>query len=451
MNKERLTGYGIRRGDRQLMVEMNRNLVLNVLRTGAVSRAEVVRASGLSPATVSAIVAELIAADLVLEVGQGESTGGRPPQVLRLNDTANFVVGIKLMAHAISVVITDLLAEVVHAEIVGLPAAAADSRPAVPARPVPVQPVLDAVSRAVRAAIRKSGVGQSGNVVGVGVGIGGLVDAEQSICRYSPVFGWTDTDVAGPLATSLGLPVLVENDVNALTIAEQWFGRGHGVSHFLVVTVGAGIGAGIVTHGKLYRGGAGGAGELGHMPLAGIDAVCSCGATGCLEAVASDGAILRAVLAAAPARGGPDPLDGVASPAIADIRRAAENGDEICATALREAGAMLGRGIAGLVNLLDPDLVIIGGEGIEAGPLRFDAMSESLRQHRFGGAVQEVQLVTDPVDDITWARGAACVVLNELFTPPMHRSGNFMLMPGPGPAASGAAMASPALPGRGSR
>ena len=410
MKKESLTKHGIRRGDRQLMVDMNRNLVLNVLRTGAASRAEVVRATGLSPATVSTIVAELIARSLVVETGQGKSTGGRPPQALKLNDESNYAVGLKLRSHAISAVITDLNAEVVHAEVFDLPADLMTQTAAV----VPAGPVLRAVSGAVRDSIEHAGIGPSA-VVGVGVGIGGLVDADAGVCRYSPFFGWTDVPVAAPLAEDLGLPVLVDNDVNTLTIAEQWFGDGHGVDHFVVVSVGEGIGAGIVVNGKLYRGADGGAGELGHLPIADSGVRCSCGSTGCLEAVASDGAILRQVRAAG--------LTGVRT--IADVRRVAEGGDEACAAALRDAGTMLGIGIAGIVNVLNPRLVILCGEGIEAGPIRFDAMTAALRGHVFGGMVQDIQLIAEPIDDVTWARGAACVVLGELFVAPTHRSGTF--------------------------
>jgi predicted NBD/HSP70 family sugar kinase len=397
------------------MVDMNRNLVLNVLRTGAASRAEVVRATGLSPATVSIIVTELIASRLVMETGQGKSTGGRPPQVLKLNDTSNYVVGLKLMSHAISVVVTDLNAEVVHAELAEFPSG--------PGRPGPAA-VLAAVCDAVRNAIRHAGISAAA-VTGVGAGLGGLVNAESGVSRYSPAFGWSDVAVAAPLADELGLPVLVDNDVNTLTIAEQWFGRGHGVEHFLVVTVGEGIGAGIVLNGKLYRGADGGAGELGHLPIAGSDVPCSCGSRGCLEAVASDGAILRRVNA-----------DGVKADDIASVRRAAEAGDQECAAALRDAGTMLGLGIAGIVNVLNPRLVILGGEGIDAGPLRFDAMTAALRSHVFGGLVQDIQLIAEPIDDVTWARGAACAVLGELFTAPAHRSGTFAqdVMAAAGPA-----------------
>jgi N-acetylglucosamine repressor len=426
MNKESLLRYGIRRGDRQLMVDMNRNLVLNVLRTGAVSRAEVVRATGLSPATVSTIVTELIANRLVVETGQGKSTGGRPPQVLKLNDTSNYVVGLKLMSHAISVVITDLNAEVVHAEVAELPAELAAHAPrktapapetgtgSAPKTGVPVDQVLRAVGAAVRDAVGHAGIG-AGSVVGVGAGLGGLVDGESGLCRYSPAFGWYDVQVAAPLAEDLGLPVLVDNDVNTLTIAEQWFGRGHGVDHFLVVTVGEGIGAGIVINGKLYQGADGGAGELGHLPVAGCDVLCSCGSRGCLEAVASDGAIVRQARMSG--------ATGVET--ITDVRLAAEQGDQACVVALQEAGTTLGLGIAGIVNVLNPRLVILGGEGIAAGPLRFDAMAAALRAHVFGGLVHDVRLIAEPIDDVTWARGAACVVLGELFAAPVHRSGTF--------------------------
>ena len=115
-----LSRHGIRRGDRQLMVDMNRNLVLNVLRTGAASRADVVRSTGLSPTTVSAIVAELIESGLINEVGEGKSSGGRPPLLLRIDDERNYIVGLKVTRFDISIAVTDLRAEVLHSELVEL-------------------------------------------------------------------------------------------------------------------------------------------------------------------------------------------------------------------------------------------------------------------------------------------------------------------------------------------
>lgn len=395
------------------MVEMNRNLVLNVLRTGAASRADVVRTTGLSPATVSLIVSELIESGLVNEVGEGKSSGGRPPLVLRLDDERNYVVGVKLMRRVISLAVTDLRAEVLYSELVGL-------------EPTEVNPssVLEALSVAVESVTAKAGLGLD-QVVGIGVGLAGLVEAESGVCRYSPSFGWTDVPVAGPISARLRRPVLVDNDVNTLTVAEQWFGRGHGVDNFIVVTVGEGVGAGIVVDGRLYRGASGAAGEIGHLRLDGEgDAVrCRCGGRGCLEAVSSDGAVRR-YLAEALERGEASmiPSTSTTSVTISAVREAAEAGDDVATSALQRAGRMLGAGIATIVNLLNPRLVILSGEGAQAGPLRCDAALAAMRERSFAGLDQDVEFVVDSTDDIAWARGAACIVLSELFSSPIHRS-----------------------------
>ena len=393
------------------MVDMNRNLVLNVLRTGAASRADVVRTTGLSPATVSLIVSELIESGLVNEVGEGKSSGGRPPLVLRLDDERNYVVGVKLMRHVISVAVTDLRAEVVYSEVVDL-----DPSAVAPAS------VLEALCTAVEHAISPAGV-ELDQVVGIGIGLAGLVDADTGVCRYSPSFGWSEVPVAAPISERLGRPVLVDNDVNTLTVAEQWFGRGHGVDDFVVVTVGEGVGAGIVVEGRLYRGAKGAAGEIGHMRLDGEDALCRCGGRGCLEAVSSDGAVRR-YLAEEVGRGGQSaiPSDSTSFVTIAAVREAAEGGDEAAAHALERAGRNLGLGIASLVNLLNPRLVIISGEGAQAGPLRLDAALKAARERAFGGLAEDAEFVVDSTDDLAWARGAACIVLGELFSSPIHRS-----------------------------
>jgi N-acetylglucosamine repressor len=411
VDEDQLSRQGIRRGDRQLMVDMNRNLVLNVLRTGAASRADVVRTTGLSPATVSLIVSELIESGLVNEVGEGKSSGGRPPLVLRLDDERNYVVGVKLMRHVISVAVTDLRAEVLYSEVVDLAPTAVDS-----------ESVLDALGRAVDNAVTKAGL-RLDQVVGIGIGLAGLVDADTGICRFSPSFGWRDVAVAEPIAERLGRPVLVDNDVNTLTVAEQWFGRGHGVDDFIVVTVGEGVGAGIVVEGRLYRGAKGAAGEIGHMRLDGEDVLCRCGAYGCLEAVSSDGAVRR-YLAEALDRGEQSaiPIDSTSSVTIAAVRAAAEAGDAVATEALARAGHMLGLGIASLVDLLNPRLVILSGEGAQAGPLRLDAAVAAARARSFGGLAEDAEFVVDSTDDLAWARGAACIVLGELFSSPIHRS-----------------------------
>lgn len=413
-----LSGHGIRRGDRQLMVDMNRNLVLNVLRTGAASRAEVVRAAGLSPATVSLIVSELIDSGLVNEVGTGKSSGGRPPVLLRLDDERNYAVGVKLMGDAIALAVTDLRSEVLCSDLVPLEHMGDAVRGGVTSP----QAVFGQVGAAVKAIAKRAGIGLD-KVVGVGVGLAGMVEATTGVCRYSPSFGWRDVQVAAPLAAKLGRQVLVDNDVNTLTLAEQWFGRGHGVDDFLVVTIGEGVGAGIVVDGKLYRGARGAAGELGHLRLADQGALCRCGGRGCLEALASDDAV-RGYVAAALKLGERSSIkkSAVASLTMTAVREAAESGDQVATAALERAGRMLGMGIAGLVNLFNPRLVIVAGEGTLAGPLRTDAALEAVRGCSFAGLDRDAEFVVDSTDDAAWSRGAACIVLGELFSPPIHRS-----------------------------
>lgn len=422
---EQLSKHGIRRGDRRLMAEMNRNLVFNVLRTGAVSRADVVRTTGLSPATVSAIVAELIESGLVNEIGQGKSRGGRPPLVLRINDERNYAVGLKLHARGISIAVTDIRADVLYSETVALDWGPVSGDSALNAKAVPGDDpasVLDRICLAIEEAADRAGVGME-KVVGIGIGLAGLVEAETGISRFSPTFGWADVPVAGPISKRLERPVLVDNDVNALTVAEQWFGRGHGVDDFVVVSVGDGVGAGIVVDGNLYRGADGAAGEIGHLPVAGETVVCRCGRTGCLEAVSSDYAV-KGYVADALARGEPSSLHGTSPAALSmeEVRSAAEDGDPVARMALEKAGRMLGLGIATLVNLLNPRLVILAGEGTLAGPLRWEAAIASMRERCFAGIDRNVDFFVDSVDDVAWARGAAAVVLGELFSSPIHRS-----------------------------
>jgi predicted NBD/HSP70 family sugar kinase len=403
----------VRRGNRELIKRINRNLVLNVIKSrGPISRTEIARLSGLSLASVSGITAELIETGLVYATGEGESSGGRRPVLLSLNSEAGFVVGLKLMEHAVTSALTDLDAKVLHHRITPLAAPEDGWRP---------EGVLPTVIQAIEATIAEAGVERQ-LVLGIGVGMAGLVDGEAGVCRYSPFFGWRDIEVAAPIASSLRLPVYLENDVNTLTIAEQWFGYGHGVQHFVVVTVGRGIGAGIVVNGQFYRGAMGGAGEFGHITLLAGGPPCDCGKQGCLEALASDQAMVRQARAAM-ALGERTALAEAETVTLETIVAAAEAGDELARRLLADSGRWLGIGIATLVNVLNPQLVIVGGEGVHAGEWRFGSMRKAIDDHSFYGLSSDLEIVIEPSGDRTWARGAASLVLQEIYRSPIHAGG----------------------------
>jgi predicted NBD/HSP70 family sugar kinase len=329
------------------------------------------------------------------------------------------------MGHAISLVITDLSATVMYAQVTTLvgPAAAEPDQTTRPTAYRDPGSIVDAICAAVGTALSSSGVDVT-RIIGVGVGINGPVDAANGVSRSSPTFNWKNVPLARPISERLGYPVVLENDANTLAAAEQWFGRGAGIDTFIAVAVGAGIGSGVVLNGQLYRGNDGAAGEFGHVQLSDTGPLCSCGKVGCVEAWASDRAILRDIRAAV-AEEAPTSIGHtghLCELTIADVAAAAEQGDELSRQVLARAGHYLGRGLATLMTVINPRLVIISGEGVQAGHWRFDSMKEAIESTVFPELNAEIIFATEPLDDARWARGAACVVLGEIFSTPTRPS-----------------------------
>ncbi len=395
----------LRKGNRDLIKDINRNLVLNLIKNqGPISRTDLARISRLSPATISNITADFIADDIVHDIGEGLSSGGRRPVMLRLNHRAGFVVGLKLMENTISIALTDLDAQVLHHRLVIMDIDAVAPSPNI---------VITHINQAIEETILATKVERE-RLMGIGIGMAGSVDGEKGICRFSPFFNWRNVSITEPIAMHFDLPVYLENDVNTLTIAEKWFGYGHDSAHFIVTTVGRGIGAGIVVNNQFYRGALGGAGEIGHITLIDGDSPRT------LEALASDPAVIARVETAV-ANNTPTSLANSADISIASITAAADNGDSLAQQVLADAGRWLGIGIATLINILNPQCVIVAGEGVAAGKWRLDPMRVAIKAHTFNGLANELDIFIEPSGDETWARGAATLVLDELFKSPIHR------------------------------
>jgi predicted NBD/HSP70 family sugar kinase len=241
----------------------------------------------------------------------------------------------------------------------------------------------------------------------VGIAVSGDVNSRAGVVRASALMGWTDRPLGSVLGERLAIRVVVENDVRALTIGEHWFGVGLGTASFAIVTIGRGIGSGIHVNGEVVEGAYGVAGEIGHLPLASPDKICSCGRRGCVEAVASSAAI---VAAASEGRTGA-PLS------ISDVVELAHQGDPLAVRAFQDAANVVGTAIATLVNLTGPELVIIGGEAVS----NFDLFDESLRSafaaHTFGSAANG-RIVIRPHTFEDWA-GASAAGIRAIVT--QHR------------------------------
>ncbi|MGH2534373.1 MAG: ROK family protein [Thermomicrobiales bacterium] len=382
----------LRSANRQTMREINQALVLGAIRDrGPISRTEVADVTRLSPGTITGITAALIDQELVVEVEEGISTGGRRPILLALNHRAGLVVGVKLTETHVTVALTDLGADLVERQEIAL----GDDR-----SPEAVVAQLVGLVEEVRACH------PGHRLFGLGLGMAGVIDRPAGICRFSPFLHWRDVPLRHLLEERLGLPVVVENDVNALAMAELWFGAGAGVPDFLVVTLGRGIGLGMVLDGRLYRGGHGGGGEFGHLTLDVDGPRCNCGKRGCLEALVAEPAIVRAVHAAT----GKDF-------AIDEAAARARAGDQAIRVVFEAAGRTLGLALAHLVNLFNPTLLIVGGEGAPTLDLLQGPMEQTLRLNCFDGLLDDVRLVVEPWGDDAWARGAAGLMLDELFRP----------------------------------
>jgi predicted NBD/HSP70 family sugar kinase len=371
---------------------LNRASVLALIGSrGPISRAEIARQLTVSPATVTSVTRDLVARGIVRVVDRIPSGGGRPGIRLALVPDAGHVLGVKIAPDHLAGVIVDLGGDVVesfgsHFEAAG---------PRIVERIVAVlRPVIEGRSRL------------SPPLLGIGLGVPGLVDADADGTVESPSLGWGRLALRSVLQQRLGLPVLIENDVNTLAIAERLYGRGRDVDNFVTVTIGRGVGLGIVARGDLYRGARGGAGELGHVTVRPDGPGCYCGRRGCLEALVADPALLRQAIAARILT-----ADGTIDGLVA----LADGGDELARGIYADAGVLLGRAVATVVNLLDPQLVLLSGEGIRAWRHLEGTFEPALRSALFG-PLASVPVEIDPWDDARWARGAAALVFRSTFT-----------------------------------
>jgi predicted NBD/HSP70 family sugar kinase len=369
--------------------DANRSAVLAHLGAqGPTSRADLARALAVSPALMTQLTKELLAEGLVVELDHSPSQGGRPARMLGLATSAGRAIGVKVVADHVAFVEVGLDGGVLRSASEPFDASAAT--------------VLTDLSLLLERFVAGGG---DVPVLGIGVGVPGTVDRQGNGVVDSTQLGWNQVPVGSTLRRELGLPVLVENNVNALAMAERLYGVGRRHQSFLVVTIGTGVGAGIVVDGVVLRGSGGGAGEIGHTPVLEDGPLCTCGNTGCLEAIVGE----HALVASARRRGFVGARAG-----ISEVRAAADGGDAAAAALFSEAGHLLGRTLAGIVQTLDPEVVILLGEGTAAWPhwaFGFEpAFRAALLPNRRGVAV-----VVESWQDESWAQGAAALVLSTPF------------------------------------
>ena len=401
----------LRRGSKRLIRDLNLSAVLNLIRRyEPLSRVDIAQRTRLGKSTVTGIINTLLREGLISEVGSAQAGVGRRPILLSINAESRCVIGIKLAPLGVSIALTDLHARLLQAV----------------ERPLPPAPgaelVLQTLESGVAEVIARQGVDR-GNVIGAGLVLPGIVDQRTGISLSSYLLGWENIPVRAVLEERIGMPVFVDNDANAFTLAEHWFGAGRGAEHMLGVTIGIGIGAGIIIGGELYRGRMG-AGELGHITVNENGPQCACGNRGCLEAMAADGAIVRAAweaLKEAPGSAMAPPGGDPAAITRERVVDAAVGGDRIARLVLDQIGRHLGVGLANTVNLLHPHRIVLGGEAVmQAGELLLAPIRHALRLHAFSTLADDVTVVPATLGAGAWLMGAATLVLDEVFKPPVY-------------------------------
>ena len=367
-----------------------------MLAHGPLTRAEVGRRTGLSPGAVTKATTPLLDDGWIVELGRpaGGPLTGRPATLVAVCPERASFLGVKVTADELIGVLSDLTMKPIASRRSTL-----DSRD--------VASVVLAIARLIKRLVRAPGSQAANGVHGLGVTISGDVDRQTGVVHHSPFLNWHGVALAQLVETATGIPTVIENDVRALTVAEQWFGAGAGLSSFALITVGAGIGCGLSIGGRVVSGAHGVSGEVGHLPLGGTDRTCTCGNIGCVEAVASTDAIVEQVRQAT----------GDMRLSMPEAVRLAHAGDPAVREVFTRAGHALGLALASVANLIGPDCLIISGEGVASYDLFAEQIRKTFTAQAFGAAA-ECELIVRPLPFEEWARGGAAIAAQHLFARP---------------------------------
>jgi glucokinase-like ROK family protein len=392
------------KADKSWIHTINKKMVLTLIRErGPIYKAEIARLTGLSIPTVIKITDELAEHGLVRDIGKGMSSGGKPPQLLEFASERYAIIGVDVGTTNINCVLMDLAANVLCQYTT--PTIVSD-------------PSKQVIERIVRSIERVMAMPQASDqhILGIGVGMPGLL--EEGVVLFSPDFHWEQVDLIGRLRERFHLPIQIHNVTRAMAMGERWFGHGRGeVNSFICVNLGYGIGAALYLDGRIFNGGSGTSGELGHMTVDSDGPVCACGRRGCLESLAAGNAIAR--------RAEREMAEGRASsiaPARADaeleakdVFLAAARHDPLAMEIIHDTAEYIGTALANVITLLDPEVIILEGGLSRAGEPFIDEIRQVVKRFQMKYAGRNTRIVVSGLGENAAAIGAATYLLQRLF------------------------------------
>ena len=393
-----------RTGNNKFLKAYNEAGILDLIRTGkAQSRADLSKATGLSPTATGAIVSALIDKGYIHEIGTGESKGGRKPVMLKLKPDSYYSIGLDVDIDSISFILTDITGRVVYEGATAL------------ASPTP-EAAVSAASACIREIMESRSIDMD-RLLGIGISVPGMVDASTHSVLLAPNLGWEDVDLGSMLKAKLGLPVYIENEAMASAICENWIGACQEASNFVCVNIKSGIGAGIFTGGRLYRGTGGSAGEVGHIVVDEKGPRCGCGNYGCLETIASTGRIVERARRMV-RQGVVSSLNEIAdvdSINLNHIVEMARAGDEAARGLLNEAARYLGIALSSLVNTLNPSKIVLGKDFVKYGDLVMEVLRSVIDCKALKRPAANVEITMSEIGERASTLGAAIIPLKILF------------------------------------
>jgi predicted NBD/HSP70 family sugar kinase len=378
-------------GDQHLVKRINKSIVLEKIKQDSpLSRADISERTGLNKGTVSSLVAELMDDGLVLEIGTGQSSGGRKPVLLLFNNKAGYAVGVDLAVGELRTALTDLTGNIVFERTT-------------PLRSLEAADVIEALLNEVERSIQAAPSSPHG-IVGIGVAVPGIVN-DEGIVLFAPNLNWSQVDIGTPLKDRFRVPVIVDNEANAGAVGEKQYGRGQSLSDLIYVSVGAGIGVGIILGGSLYRGMTGFSGETGHTTIEMDGKLCRCGNRGCWELYASEQALLEEAARLS-----------LPSHDMDSLLQLADEGVPEAIQLFERIGAYLAVGMTNMIHTFNPKSVIIGNRFAGAGrwlelPVQREVDRRTLSFHRSG-----LELMFSELGSRSAVLGAAYLVISSFFS-----------------------------------
>jgi len=384
--------------DKKLIKKINTNAILNIIRSKElISRADIAKELSLNPATVSSNVVDLLELGLIREKGSGDSSGGRKPILLELDYDNVYVLGVHTELTHVNIGLVDLRGKIITKKVFPYGVQSEDNGEVI------LQKVIDGIDDVLNVTdIDKD------KIIGIGVGLHGLVDTTLGESVFAPAFHWHHLAIKDLLYERYKMPIIVDNDVRVMALGEKWFGNAKSCENFILINVGEGIGGALFINGKLYAGKAFGAGEIGHIKVTHQKIQCDCGNKGCLTTIASEEAIVNSVKELES-----NGIDGDVT--LDKIIEAAIVGNEPVLDILQRAGDYIGTGIGIIINIINPETIILTGTVMKAEEFFLDNIIDGASSASIIDNFDKTSIVVSKEVDLG-VIGASTLVLDDLFT-----------------------------------